>query len=807
MNKVALRIAGTALSLFAVMLAIAGCGGGGASSALPPSSGGTSTARSNAAMTFHFPPPSSTASNARSPRYLSANTKSVVITITAVNGVPPSPAIPPTTIAVAPGQGTCTALTAQGFSCTATVGAVGGNDTFLIQAYSGANGTGSLLSSGSITVTVAASGTTTVTTPLVLSGNASTFALASPSPNPAIGTAASGTGVTLYPVADSTPHSITITAVFLDASNAEIVGPIASPIPVAVAGSGISLSSSAFAAGTTTIDQSPARITATLTASYTGQPGGTIAANGAGSITFGTGSKAVTANVVPFVIATASPGPANLVAGGIPQALQLQEAGATSFTIAGLGTTTPATILGPPSACTANGSTLTCTASNGIVSGLTLVPNATVSGTTNFSVGDGHGATFNLAASVAGQSSGTPTFPTSYPVTQIAVTPPPGGYTTTSLGGIALGPDGQTLYTLAVSSPGPFDAVNLLAITSNGCSSAGCTPTIASFPQPTPNPASSTAPATNGFLNPNPGFIALGGDGNLWVADNSTDIVTAIGMPCSVTAIPPCTLAQGPPSPFTPPGSGAPYNAILGHSGGTIVATNDANSTDAAGLLAASTYAYLPPYTLSLIPPPGGPVGPVTGLAVAAAPSAVAPYGATDVYAPAESLLDALVPMGNQLVASYELGSGAATAIAACATGGVTISGAIAQTGAIATDAQGNLWLSALTNSSATPANAEVFVEIAPLASGLCGKAIVPVPTTALASQIVLGPDGNLWYIVPGVAQVYRFAPSLAGTAASAVRAFPQSPLNGVPIELAAGGDGNIWFTETGGTLGALELH
>ena len=798
-----LRAVGFSISLLSLALAIAGCGGGGASSALPPSSGGgASLARSNAAMTFHFPPPSTTASASRSPRYLSANTKSVVITITAINGMPPSPAIPPTTLAVAPGQGSCTALTAQGFSCTATVGALGGNDTFLIQAYSGANGTGSLLSSGSITVAVASTGTTTVTTPFVLGGNATALALASPIPNSAIGVTATGTTATLYPIADNAPHSITVTLALLDASNSEIVGPLASPLPITVAGTGISLASSAFASGTTEIVQSPAQITATLTASYTGQPGGTITANGAGSITIGVGSTTGTVNVVPFVIATATPGPANLVVGGFSQALQIQEAGATRFTIAGIGTTTPATIAGPPSICTASGSTLTCTATNGVVSGLTLVPNATISGTTNFTVGDGHGANFNLAASVAGQSGATPTFPTSYAVTQIAVTPPPGGYTTTSLGGIALGPDGQTLYTLAVASPGPTDAVNLLAISSNGCSTSSCAPTLAAYPQPTPNPSSSTAPATNGFLNPHPGFIALGGDGNLWVADTATAALTAIGLPCSATATPPCVLAQGSPASFTMPGSGPPYNAILGAGGLTVVASNDSQPTDAAGLLTASGYLFSTPFGLSVLPPIGGPAGPVTGLA------AVASSGATDAYAPNESLLDevTLAASGASVAAQYELGTGAATAIPACA-GGVAVSGTIAQTGAIATDAQGNLWLSALTSASATPANAQVLVELAPSVTGLCGKTIVALPTTALASQILLGPDGNLWFILPGINHIYRFAPTLVGTTASVVAAFPQTPLNGAPIELASGGDGNIWFTENGGTIGVLELH
>ena len=795
-----LRAVGFGISLLALALAIAGCGGGGTPSALPPSSGGgASLARSSAAMTFHFPAPTM-ASGARPPKYLSPNTTSIVITLTALNGSPPSPAIPPTTIAVAPGQGSCSAVTSGGFSCTATVGAVAGNDTFLIQAY---DSSGALLSSGSITVAVSPGTTTVVKTPFVLGGNATAFAIASPSPNPAIGVAATGASVTLYPIADNAPHSITVTVAAFDASKSEIVGPLASPLPIVVSGSGISLASSAFASGTTEIVQSPAQITATLTASYTGQPGGTITANGAGSIAIGAGGAAGTVNVVPFVIATATPGPANLVIGGYPQALQIQEAGATHFTIAGIGTTTSATIAGPPTICTASGSTLTCTATNGVVSGLTLVPNAAISGTTNFTVGDGHGANFNLTASVAGQSGATPTFPTSYAVTQIAVTPPPGGYTTTSLGGIALGPDGQTLYTLAVSSPGPTDAVNLLAISSNGCSSSSCAPTLAAYPQPTPNPSSSTAPATNGFLNPQPGFIALGGDGNLWVADTATAALTEIGLPCSATATPPCVLAQGSPASFTMPGSGPPYNAILGAGGATVVATNDSLSTDAAGFLMVSAYLFGTPFGLNVFSPASGPAGPVTGLA------AVTASGATDIYGPAGSLLDeiTLSASGASLTAQYELGTGVATSIPSC-TGGVAVSGAIAQTGAIATDAQGNLWLSALTSATATPASAQVLVEIAPSATaGPCGKAIVALPTTALASQIVLGPDGNLWFIVPGINHIYRFAPSLVGTTAPVVAAFPQTPLSGAPIELASGDDGNIWFTENGGTIGVLELH
>ncbi|MGC8486269.1 MAG: hypothetical protein ACP5O6_11665, partial [Candidatus Baltobacteraceae bacterium] len=372
--------------------------------------------------------------------------------------------------------------------------------------------------------------------------------------------------------------------------------------------------------------------------------------------------------------------------------------------------------------------------------------------------------------------------------------------------------------TPGASAPTTYDSVSLLAITTNGCSSAGCSPTLASYPQPTPNPASSTAPATNGFLNPHPGYIALGGDGNLWVADDNADALTDIGLPCSVTAVPPCTLAQGPPASFTMPASGAPYNAILGVNGTTVIATSDSNVSDGAGLLEASSYAFFPPFTLSIFPPAtGGPAGPATGLAAAPATASVASYGTIDVYSPTYTttygwMLQVLAPTSNQILGPYklELGGGSTTGgatIPACPSGGIAVTGTIAQAGAIATDAQGNLWLSARTLTGATPSNAQVFVEIAPFSTGLCGKAIVAAPTSAVASQIILGPDGNLWFIVPGVSQIYRLAPTLVGSATPAIAAFPQTPLVGVPIELAPGGDGNIWFTETGGMYGALELH
>ncbi|MDH2910440.1 MAG: hypothetical protein HKL92_05575 [Candidatus Eremiobacteraeota bacterium] len=352
------------LLFFVAAAALAACGGG-ASSSLPVTDTPTSTsARPSAALTLHFPAPS-TASSARSPRYLSQNTTSVTITITAVNGVAPSPAIPPTTIAVAPGQGSCTAVVSGGFSCTATVGAVAGNDTFLIQAY---DSSGTLLSSGSFTVAVNPTGTTTVTTPLVLGGVSASTSLVAPSPGPQSDGSALTTSGTWVPPADGTPRTLTISVVAKDASGNIIVGPLATPIPIALTDpSGGTLSESIVPSA----NASGATITAvptTVTLTYSGAAFYSAASPAPGTLALGSGSGAPTIAIAPLQV-TPSTSLANATV-GTPFTVTATEANATTLTFtataASSGGTFEAACPGatpPPSGAT----TLSCTTSSGSV--------------------------------------------------------------------------------------------------------------------------------------------------------------------------------------------------------------------------------------------------------------------------------------------------------------------------------------------------------------------------------------------------------------------------------------------------------
>jgi len=353
------------LLFFAAATLLAACGGGGASSSLPATNAPTSSsARPSAAMTFHFPAPT-TASSARSPKYLSPNTTSVTITITAVNGVPPSPAIPATTIAVAPGQGGCTAVVSGGFSCTATVGAVAGNDTFLIQAY---DSSGTLLSSGSITVAVNPTGTTTVTTPLVLGGVSASTSLAEPSPGVQSDGSALTSAGTWVPPADGTARTLTISVVAKDASGNIIVGPLATPIPIALTdpSSGTlseSIAPSANASGATIV-----AVPTTVTLRYSGASFYTAASPAPGTLVIGSGSGATTIDIAPLQM-TPSISLANAT-GGIPFTVTATEANATTLTFtataASSGGTFEAACPGatpPPSGAT----TLSCSTNSGSV--------------------------------------------------------------------------------------------------------------------------------------------------------------------------------------------------------------------------------------------------------------------------------------------------------------------------------------------------------------------------------------------------------------------------------------------------------
>ena len=85
--------------------------------------------------------------------------------------------------------------------------------------------------------------------------------------------------------------------------------------------------------------------------------------------------------------------------------------------------------------------------------------------------------------------------------------------------------------------------------------------------------------------------------------------------------------------------------------------------------------------------------------------------------------------------------------------------------------------------------------------SGIGGSPITPLPIIdpilspddPAPADIVVGPDGNLWFTESGVDRIGRITPS--GT----ITEFTTPTADSNPLGLIAGADGNLWFTESGG--------
>jgi hypothetical protein len=176
--------------LFSLCLfALAGCGGGGGgSAALPPvmpPSGGTATA-APASLLFTIAIPSATGASGahRSPRYISAGTKSATISF---------------------GANRQTVNCAS--SCTATLTATPGQQTFTASLYDQPNGAGNVLSVGTTTATVVAGAQNTVS--VTFDGIPARLALA-------LGSASVNAG---------RPAQIPLVVQALDAAGYTIVGP------------------------------------------------------------------------------------------------------------------------------------------------------------------------------------------------------------------------------------------------------------------------------------------------------------------------------------------------------------------------------------------------------------------------------------------------------------------------------------------------------------------------------------------------------------------------------------------------------
>jgi hypothetical protein len=248
----------------------AGCGGGGGgSSSLPQTQTPTTPAgKQSVVVSITIPAATSGAAAAkRSPLYVSANTQSASI---AVNGGTPVIAN------LSASSSSCTPATGGGRTCSVTVSAPVGTDTFTEILYASTTGTGTPLSQNTTSAAIVAGKSNVIN--MTLDGVVSSIALALANPTPALGTAA----------------SIALTVTIKDASGAAIIGsdPFTNPITL----------TDSDTSGATTLSKttlaSPADAAA-LTVAYTGAA---IA-----SATFGASATGVTAaNVTPATLTPAA---------------------------------------------------------------------------------------------------------------------------------------------------------------------------------------------------------------------------------------------------------------------------------------------------------------------------------------------------------------------------------------------------------------------------------------------------------------------------------------------------------------------
>ena len=175
------------------------------------------------AATFTITIPSQSAQvQSRNPRYVSANTQSVIITLTTVNGAPFSGSSAITAANLTPANPSCSG---SPLTCTVTVLAMPGSDVFTVNTYdaqqtssSPTTPSGHLLSTASLTINVVEGQNNTPPAPLVLNGVANTI-IATFAADPHI----SGSQTAGYSIIGNRPYTLTVSA--QDASGETIIGP------------------------------------------------------------------------------------------------------------------------------------------------------------------------------------------------------------------------------------------------------------------------------------------------------------------------------------------------------------------------------------------------------------------------------------------------------------------------------------------------------------------------------------------------------------------------------------------------------
>ncbi len=214
----------TAATILVAAFALAACGGGSQSSLpstgpTPISSTGPQSQMASVTLTIAVPtPPPASSSSARRAQSISWNTGSVRVSVLSVNGH--SVTVPDTIKAIAAGASGCSGTKATGLSCTVTASApIGLSDAFRISTYASSDGSGSVLSTTTMSAPVNASGQNVLA--LSLGGVVSSVAI-----SPA----------RLVAPTDGTVQTYQISVTALDASGATIVGttPFASPVALMI---------------------------------------------------------------------------------------------------------------------------------------------------------------------------------------------------------------------------------------------------------------------------------------------------------------------------------------------------------------------------------------------------------------------------------------------------------------------------------------------------------------------------------------------------------------------------------------------
>ena len=774
-----------------------GCGGGGAgnSSALPSHGGGAGTAQQSAIQIF-IPQPS-TASLARAPQYISANTKSVVITLASVNGVPPSPAIPPTifNITVPP----CIAVSG-GISCSVTVGAILGSDVFTIVAYDAANGTGNILSSGSVTVAVGPG--TNTPPPVALGGNVAKVVV---TPPPSATPLPNGD---LSPKIDGTTSSIQVTVAAYDADGNLIVGsaPFASPIPIVVTGDpngALTFSPSSVL--------SPNQNVVTL--GVTGKlfyptpsptnPSPTLAT---ASLTFGpSGANGTTYTIDPLQYDLPSGGLGAILPAPSTTTLGLQQAGVTSFTIGAAFSATTSTLSPFSGGCgavfTGGGPAalpITCSTTSGNVE-ISLLSLGGGSGNLNIttSIGETDGLPFTSLGSQGG--SGATLGYTVVLWNMLHSGSAPNQDIPTSM---ALGPSGQHLWVAAYNATSGGSVTAFPAQTLASCSAASSPCSAVGTHQAT-LPQATLAPTT---YTPDPAGIVVGGDGNMWYEDLGTNSLAfptlgSFSASACITAtacVIPSSYGFGPginsqvfsssPESLADGGDGNIYMLLGNTSGGGGV-----SATSYSGFPSPSIYG--PDALASLVPSVTSPIaeGIVRGpdgamwMTVDDPATGSGPTSAIVEFSHCVSGLSLLCSSTNSQI--FPENETASPAIGSYHPGEI-----------VSVPAANDLWF--INHGSTSAPIVAPFIESISSAAATYGTLgpRIPIPNAASVSgTIALGPDGNLWFPITtatGTQQICRYT-LVAAASGPSFYCVTIPPVGGTSYAagpMATGPDGNLWF-------------